>query len=113
MFIELNSAPSWNSTPNRVRISYSSLAEHSMMFVPSIRMELRSGRSRPISDFWNTDLPVPDGPSMTLTSPVGISNVTSSPNHRRAEGLRQSVYCNWDAHSRSFPCATPRRVPAL
>ena len=77
-FIEPNSAPSWNSTPNSVRISYSSLAEHSMMSVPSMTIEPRSGRSRPMRDFRNTDLPVPDGPSRTLTSPAGISNVTSS-----------------------------------
>ena len=49
-----------------------------MMSVPSMRIEPRSGRSRPIRDFRNTDLPVPDGPSRTLTSPAGISSVTSS-----------------------------------
>jgi hypothetical protein len=38
----------------------------------------RSGRSNPISDFKNTDLPVPDGPNSTLTSPAGRSKVTSS-----------------------------------
>src|ERR1700733_9426002 len=59
-------------------MSYSSLAEHSVMSVPSTRIEPRSGRSSPISDFKNTDLPVPDGPSNTLTSPCGISKVTSS-----------------------------------
>src|ERR1700757_3954917 len=41
-------------------------------------IEPRSGRSRPISDFKKTDLPVPDGPSNTLTSPSGTSIVTSS-----------------------------------
>src|SRR2546430_1679552 len=35
-----------------------------------------SGRSRPISDFKNTDLPVPDGPIRTLTSPGGRVRVT-------------------------------------
>ena len=49
-----------------------------MMLVPSTMILPRSGRSRPISDFRNTDLPVPDGPSSTLTSPGGMSNVTSS-----------------------------------
>src|ERR1700679_3103817 len=48
------------------------------MSVPSTMIEPRSGRSRPISDFRKTDLPVPDGPSRTLTSPSGISIVTSS-----------------------------------
>src|SRR5271156_4416946 len=78
MFIDPNRAPSWNITPNSVRMSYRSLAEHSVMSVPSTRIEPRSGRSRPISDFRKTDLPVPDGPSKTLTSPSGISKVTSS-----------------------------------
>jgi hypothetical protein len=31
-----------------------------------------------MSDLRNTDLPVPDGPSSTLTSPAGMSSVTSS-----------------------------------
>ena len=49
-----------------------------MMSVPSMTIEPRSGRSRPIRDFRNTDLPVPEGPSKTLTSPAGIVSVTSS-----------------------------------
>ena len=49
-----------------------------MMLVPSTMILPRSGRSNPISDFRNTDLPVPDGPSSTLTSPGGTSMVTSS-----------------------------------
>src|ERR1700689_4096948 len=48
------------------------------MSVPSTVIDPRSGRSNPISDFKNTDLPVPDGPSSTLTSPSGMSIVTSS-----------------------------------
>src|SRR5882757_7137189 len=36
-----------------------------------------SGVSSPIRDFRNTDLPVPDGPSSTLTSPGGSVRVTS------------------------------------
>src|ERR1700737_2143742 len=49
-----------------------------MMLVPSTTIEPRSGRSSPIRDFRNTDLPVPEGPSRTLTSPSGTSSVTSS-----------------------------------
>src|SRR6478609_11896093 len=49
-----------------------------MMSVPSMKIEPRSGRSSPMRDFRNTDLPVPEGPSNTLTSPEGISRVTSS-----------------------------------
>src|SRR6201996_8201208 len=48
------------------------------MSVPSTTLEPRSGRSKPISDFKNTDLPVPEGPSRTLTSPSGIVIETSS-----------------------------------
>ena len=36
-----------------------------------------SGLSSPIRDLRNTDLPVPDGPSSTLTSPGGSVSVTS------------------------------------
>ena len=45
--------------------------------MPSTTIEPRSGRSSPINDFKNTDLPVPDGPISPLTSPAGISIVTS------------------------------------
>src|SRR3954470_19061800 len=40
-------------------------------------IEPRSGFSRPTSDFRNTDLPVPDGPSRTEISPGGKVRVTS------------------------------------
>ena len=36
-----------------------------------------SGLSRPTSDFRNTDLPVPEGPSRTEISPGGSVRVTS------------------------------------
>ena len=47
------------------------------MSVPSMRIEPLSGLRRPISALRKTDLPVPDGPSMTETSPAGIVSVTS------------------------------------
>ncbi len=47
------------------------------MSVPSIMMLPRSGLSSPISALRNTDLPVPEGPSMTETSPAGMVRVTS------------------------------------
>src|SRR6476620_540759 len=47
------------------------------MSVPSIMMLPRSGLTIPISALRNTDLPVPDGPSMTETSPAGMLRVTS------------------------------------
>src|SRR4051812_31256523 len=42
-----------------------------------MKIEPFSGLSRPMIDFSSTDLPVPDGPSSTLTSPAGSVNVTS------------------------------------
>ena len=47
------------------------------MSVPSMMIEPWSGFSRPISVFRNTDLPVPDGPSITQISPAGTVSVTS------------------------------------
>src|SRR3978361_2212407 len=42
-----------------------------------MKMEPRSGLSNPTSVLRKTDLPVPDGPSMTLISPGGRVSVTS------------------------------------
>ena len=47
------------------------------MSVPSIMMLPLSGLSRPISVLRNTDLPVPEGPSITQISPAGMVRVTS------------------------------------
>src|SRR5688500_18603058 len=47
------------------------------MSVPSIMIEPLSGLSRPMSVLRNTDLPVPDGPSITQISPAGMVSVTS------------------------------------
>src|SRR4051794_30793073 len=47
------------------------------MSVSLMTMEPFSGLSRPTSDFRNTDLPVPDGPSSTEISPGGRVSVTS------------------------------------
>lgn len=76
-FIEPNSAPSWNSTPNSLRTSYRSCSRSLVMSRPWIVMEPRSGLSRPTSVLRNTDLPVPEGPSMTETSPAGSVSETS------------------------------------
>src|SRR6478735_5345647 len=46
------------------------------MSVPSIMIEPSSGFSRPTSALRNTDLPVPEGPSITETSPAGIVSET-------------------------------------
>src|SRR5690349_20934119 len=47
------------------------------MSTPLISHRPRSGLSNPMIDFRNTDLPVPEGPSITLTSPAGSVSVTS------------------------------------
>src|SRR4051812_48359948 len=44
---------------------------------PATFTEPRSGFSSPTSVLRNTDLPVPDGPSITETSPAGNVNETS------------------------------------
>ena len=73
-----------------------------MMLVPSTMIEPRSGRSRPISDLRNTDLPVPDGPSSTLTSPARDIERDVFPDSLGPEGLGQSLNLNANAHARSF-----------
>src|SRR5688500_10592562 len=47
------------------------------MSVPSMMIEPLSGLSSPMRVFSRTDLPVPEGPSMTQISPAGMSRVTS------------------------------------
>ena len=76
-FIEPNSAPSWNSTPNSLRVSYRRRSEQFAMSTSRMKIEPLSGLSRPISDLRNTDFPVPDGPSSAETSPCGSVRVTS------------------------------------
>src|ERR1700712_3446873 len=77
MFIDPNSAPSWNSTPNSLRISLSFDSEHRTRSVSWMKIEPFSGFNNPMIDFSSTDLPVPDGPSSTLISPAGSVSVTS------------------------------------
>src|SRR5262249_52473376 len=45
--------------------------------MPSTMTRPRSGLIRPTSDLRNTVFPVPEGPSITLTSPAGSDSVTS------------------------------------
>src|SRR6478735_10733085 len=47
------------------------------MSVPSMMIEPLSGLSSPMSVLRKTDLPVPEGPSMTQISPAGTVSVTS------------------------------------
>src|SRR5690349_13494525 len=47
------------------------------MSTPSMTTEPSSGFSRPMIVFRRTDLPVPDGPSITQISPAGTVRVTS------------------------------------
>src|SRR6266540_4773722 len=78
MFMEPNSAPSWNRTPNLRRTLYSSREPSFTMSRPSIQISPRSGFSRPMMFLRNTDLPVPEGPSMRVILPLGMSQVMSS-----------------------------------
>src|SRR5207249_2771765 len=56
---------------------------------------------RPTSDLRNTVLPVPDGPSMTLTSPGGRDSETS----------RQTTWCPKDFVSPSTTTSMPISPP--
>ena len=70
-FIEPKSAPSWNRTPNFLRISKSS---SSCMFgtdSPWTRTSPSSGYSRPTMCLMHTDFPVPDGPRIIEILPSG------------------------------------------
>src|SRR4051812_18423041 len=70
-FIEPNRAPSWNSTPNRLRMSNSS---SSVMFgtdSPWTRTSPSSGYSRPTMCLMHTDFPVPEGPRIMEILPSG------------------------------------------
>src|ERR1700733_6151628 len=71
------------------------------MSTPSMMTRPRSGLSRPTRDLRNTVLPVPDGPSMTLTSPAGSDRLTS----------RQTVCPPKDLVSPSMTTSTPIRPP--
>src|SRR5690625_3257366 len=62
-----------------------------------------SGFSRPISVFKNTDLPVPEGPSMTEISPGGRVRVTSP----------QMSWSPKDLLNPSTCTATPTHAPPL
>src|ERR671925_237575 len=61
-FIEPNRAPSWNSTPNFLRISNSRSSGMFGTDSPCTRTSPSSGYSRPTMCLMQTDLPVPDGP---------------------------------------------------
>src|SRR4051812_45879857 len=90
-FCEPNSAPSWNRTPNSLRISYSSFSRTRVMSVPSMTIEPFSGLSSPMRVLRKTDLPVPDGPSRTLISPAGRVRLTFSQMVWRPKRLVRSV----------------------
>jgi hypothetical protein len=67
--MESNSAPLWKSIPNFLRTRYSSSSGRSVMSSSSTMTRPSSGASRP--SMWRrvTDLPVPEPPRMTITSP--------------------------------------------
>src|ERR1700684_3442153 len=71
----------------------------------------RFGFSRPIRAFRNTDLPVPEGPSRTLTSPCGTVRLTSS---QIVEGPKDLVSPSTSIAipmGNPFADVTPRHLP--
>lgn len=75
--IEPKSAPSWNMRPKSLRVSMISRSGLLTMSTPLMRTRPCSGLSRPMMDFRKTVFPVPEGPSITLTSPAGSVRLTS------------------------------------
>src|SRR5215813_10232919 len=69
--------------------------------MPSTMTWPRSGLIRPTSDLRNTVFPVPDGPSMTLTSPGGRDSETS----------RHTTWCPKDFVSPSTTTSMPISPP--
>src|SRR3954453_18423086 len=61
-FMEPNSAPSWKSTPNSLRISNSSSSAMPGTDSPCTSTSPASGYSRPTMCLMQTDFPVPEGP---------------------------------------------------
>ena len=55
------------------------------MSVPSMTIEPVSGLSRPMRVLRSTDLPVPEGPSITQISPAGIGQGDVAPDQLLAE----------------------------
>ena len=68
------------------------------MSVPSITTLPRSGLSRPISVLRSTDLPVPEGPSITQISPGGDRQRDVAPDQLLAEGLGQTLDLDLHTH---------------
>src|SRR3954453_14230795 len=76
-------------------------------------MEPFSGLSSPISDFRSADLPVPDGPSSTLTSPGGSVSVTSDQMFARPKDLvSPSTFTPTPGTSPPRALEPPRPAPA-
>ncbi len=73
-------------------------------------IEPLSGLSSPMSVFRNTDLPVPDGPSSTDTSPGGSVSVTSPQIDLAAERFGQVVDCNLNPHAQTPSAPHGRRA---
>lgn len=75
--IEPKRAPSWNMRPKSLRVSMMSRSGLFTMSTPLMSTRPFSGFSSPMMDFRKTVFPVPEGPSMTLTSPAGRVRLTS------------------------------------
>src|SRR3954469_12205108 len=104
MFIDPNSAPSWNSTPNILRTSYRSRSETFGTSLPSIHTWPRSGRNSPTRCLRNTDLPVPDGPRSTEISPLGrVRETFSQMTCRPKDLLSPSTLISTPTHDH-LPC---------
>ena len=72
-----NSAPPWNSTPQRRRRSLAAATSSVATVDPSTSISPPSGVCRPMIERIRTDLPVPDPPTTPMISPRRTSRLTS------------------------------------
>ena len=75
--IEPNSAPDCHITPSRARSDRRAVPVSAAMSCPRISIVPERGGNRPISSLSNVDLPQPDPPRITKTSPRRTSKETS------------------------------------
>ncbi len=66
---EENSAPSWNSTPQRISISRICVSLRSAVFLPNTSTVPDWNWFSPMMERSSTDLPVPEPPTTPSTSP--------------------------------------------
>src|SRR5437588_7024337 len=104
--MEQKTAPSWNSIPMFRRSSSSSSSFSFGTLIPSTTTSPLSGSSSPTMCRSSTDLPVPEGPMMTVISPRGMEALTPSSTVWPLKALTTS------RHSMTTPLPPLRPLPS-